>query len=156
MGFISAEDFNWGIQLENDIRTYINDILKPYVKSGNGHEEYDPDEDEYYWAGPSYSEEMGKLKRTVRDVKNSFVWACQDTNQLDIMDRVSNWGLRDLVAEADYQANKYVDYKNDYTEEEAKYHRAFSMWRRVVNYGSRLLTDNMLCTEEHFSQYDRL
>ena len=97
------------------------------------------------------SKEFDKI---CRDIKNKFVWACQETNQLDLINKTSGWRIRDFVAEADYQANKYIQWKSNYTEEEVPYNRAYAMWQRVVNYGNSILTDDMLCTTEHMSKYD--
>lgn len=89
-----------------------------------------------------------EFDKVCRDIKNHFVWACEETNQLYLVDTTNGWRVRDFISEAWYQSEQFA-------EDETK-HRAFAMWRRVANIGNQILTDDMLCITEHMSKYDKL
>ena len=88
--------------------------------------------------------EFDKICNKIRD---QFVWSCEETNQLDLINRTTNWRVRDFVSEGWYQSEQIDSESN---------HRAFAMWRRVSLIGEQILTDNMTCVEEHMSKYDKL
>lgn len=88
------------------------------------------------------SKEFDKI---CNDIIRHFTYACKETNDLDILNHIKRWRVRDFISEASYQALKYKDN-----------HRAFAMWQRVVNIGLQILTEDMLCVSEHLSKYDRL
>lgn len=90
------------------------------------------------------SKEFDKICKSIKD---NFVWACQETNQLYLIDYTKGWKVRDFISEAQYQSEQFDQETN---------HKAFAMWRRVANIGVQILTDDMVCTIEHMSKYDKL
>lgn len=90
------------------------------------------------------SKEFDKICKKIKD---HFVWACQETNQLGLIDNTNGWRVRDFISEAWYQSEQY---------DSNTQHRQFAMWRRVANIGMQILTDDMLCVEEHMSKFDKL
>lgn len=86
-----------------------------------------------------------EFDKVCRDIVKHFIWACEETDNTNILNHIKPWRIRDFVSEAEYQANKYKDNK-----------RAYSMWKRVVNIGMQILKDDMTCVSEHLSKYDKL
>lgn len=168
--YIDANDFNWKDNMVKDKPIYLEYAKNKIIAGNNTYKELYIDDSYAFLAPDNYGADTAdeievsfktqleqaskEFDKICRDIKNKFVWACQETNQLDLIDKTNGWRIRDFVAEADYQANKYIQWKSNYTEEEVPYHRAYAMWQRVVNYGNSILTDDMLCTTEHMSKYD--
>ena len=147
--FISADDFRWNDNLNLDMDLYCSEVID---KIPNNEPPYDYDEnDEEYYTTTRREDEFHLMKRKFRDIRNCFVWACQETDQMDLIDNTDGWGFRDYVSEAEYQSNQRISGKPD----GAPGHRAFAMWKRIVNIGVPYLLDEMVCVEEHMSKYDK-
>lgn len=87
-----------------------------------------------------------EFDKVCNKIKDNFVWACQETNQMDLINKTTDWRVRDFISEAQAQSEKAKSISQ----------RAFSMWRRVVTIGLQILTDDMTCVTEHLSKYDKL
>jgi hypothetical protein len=141
---INQDNFQWKDNIQADAKIYEEQVAKPY-KEEHPEEFEDNDENSFSWVGPYYADKIRSFNDMVKKLKNDFVWACQETDKLDLIEKTQSWGLRDFVAEADYQSNQY-DKDQD--------HRKFAMWKRVANDGVPFLLDDMKCTMEHISKYD--
>lgn len=147
--FISADDFEWNDNLYLDMDLYCIEVIDKMSNTEPVYD-YDEDDDEYY-ISTRQEDEYHIMKRKFRDIRNCFVWACQETNQMDLIEQTDGWGLRDYISEAEYQASQRIAGKPDGAPE----HRAFAMWKRIVNIGTPYLLDEMVCAEEHMSKYDK-
>ena len=123
---------------------YINDTLAFLAPDNYGADSVEDIEVSIETQLKQAGKEFDKICNRVRD---QFVWSCEETNQLDLLDKTSNWRVRDFISEGWYQSEQ-IDSENN--------HRAFAMWRRVALIGNQILTDDMTCVEEHMSKYDKL
>lgn len=90
-------------------------------------------------------QQAGKsFDKVCNEIRKHFSWACKET---DDVYNTRNWRVRDFISEAEYKASQINREQN---------HRAFAMWKRVVNIGNQILVDDMLCVKEHMSKYDKL
>lgn len=163
MVYISSKDFNWQDDMASDKKIWLKDV-KEKILNGNSQYRDLYITDTYAFLAPdNYDTDEGgnilvdnntqlqqaskEFDKICKDIRDRFVWACQETNQLDLIDKTIGWRVRDFVSESWYQSEQYNDEKS---------HRPFAMWRRVVNKGNEILTNDMLCVEEHMSKFDKL
>lgn len=161
--YINSTNFKWNGSMQNDKPLFLEMVKEKVI---NGNKEYRdlyisnsyaflaPDNygadsvDEIEVNVDTQLEQASKeFDKICKKIKDQFVWACQETNQLDLIDNTTNWRVRDFISEAYYQSEQIDKEKN---------HRAFASWRRVCNIGQQILTDDMLCVTEHMSKYDKL
>lgn len=161
--YINHTNFNWNDDMEKDKPLYL-EMVKEQILDGNtkfrelylndtyaflAPDNYGADSvDEIDISADTQIQQASKeYDRICKDIRNNFVWACQETNQLDLIDKTAGWRVRDFISEAQYQSEQYDKDTN---------HRSFAMWRRVVIKGLQILTDDMVGIEEHMSKYDKL
>lgn len=161
--YINKDNFTWNDNMEADKPLYIN-AKKEQILNGSTFYRDKYISDTWAFLAPdnfgadtvdeievdidTQLAQAGKeFDEICNDVKNYFVWACQETNQLDLIDKTTNWRLRDFISESWYQSEQYDSTTN---------HRQFAMWRNVVMKGKQGLTDDMLCVTEHMSKFDKL
>ena len=160
--YINYTNFNWNDDMEKDKPLYL-EMVKEQILDGNTKFRELYLNDTYAFLAPDNysadsvedikidentqlqqaSKEFDKICKSIRD---NFVWACEETNQLYLIDTTNGWRVRDFISEAQYQSEQY---DSDST------HRPFAMWRRIVNIGMQILTDDMVCKVEHMSKYDK-
>lgn len=163
MGHINSNNFNWNDNIAEDKQLFL-EYAKERILNGNkmyqdlyinatfaflAPDNYGVDSaDDINISVDTQLKQAGKeFDKVVKQVKDRFVWACEETNNLELIDNTNGWRLRDFISEAWYQSEQY-DKNNE--------HRQFAMWRRVVIAGLQILTDDMVCTVEHMSKYDKL
>lgn len=161
--YINHTNFNWNDDMEKDKPLYL-EMVKEQILDGNtkfrelylndtyaflAPDNYGADSvDEIDISVDTQIQQASKeYDRVCKDIRNNFVWACQETNQLYLIDYTKGWKVRDFISEAQYQSEQFDQETN---------HKAFAMWRRVANIGVQILTDDMVCTIEHMSKYDKL
>lgn len=160
--YINYKDFTWNDDMASDKEIWLKNIKEQIL---NGNKQYRDlyISDTYAFLAPdnygadtvdeieidtnTQLQQAGKeFDKICNDIRNQFVWACQETNQLYLIDKTVNWRVRDFVSEGWYQSEQF---------DKNSEHRPFAMWRRVANRGSQILTDDMTCIEEHMSKYDK-
>lgn len=163
MSNINASNFQWNDKiLELDKPIWLEDVKQKIIDGDAKYKELYINDSYAFLAPDNYNtdendnidisentqlEQASKeFDKGIKELKNRFVWACQETDQLDLIDKTTGWRLRDFISEAEYQANQYNSNTN---------HRPFAMWRRVVIKGNEFLTDDMKCVTEHMSKYDK-
>lgn len=161
--YINKDNFTWNDNMKADKPLYIN-AKKEQILNGSSFYRDKYISDTWAFLAPdnfgadtvdeievdldTQLAQAGKeFDKICDDVRNYFVWACQETNQLDLINNTTNWRLRDFISESWYQSEKYDSTTN---------HRQFAMWRNVVMKGKQGLTDDMLCVTEHMSKFDKL
>jgi hypothetical protein len=88
---------------------------------------------------------------------------CREHNTIGqpLSENTSEWNLRDMVAECDYELSTY--YEGGHCNEEMRYSddpEVRKMWRSEVGKLSRFIKryepfiENMICAEGHCSKYD--
>lgn len=160
--YINYTNFNWNDDMEKDKPLYL-EMVKEQILDGNTKFRELYLNDTYAFLAPDnygadsvdeidvtidtqIQQASKEYDRVCKDIRNNFVWACQETNQLDLIDKTAGWRVRDFISEAQYQSEQYDKNTN---------HRPFAMWRRVVIKGLQILTDGMVGIEEHMSKYDK-
>ena len=163
MGHINRTNFKWNDNMQEDKPIFLENVKEQIL---NGNKQYRDlyINDTYAFLAPDNygadsveeieiseqtqlqqaTKEFDRICNTIRD---NFVWACQETNQLNLVYKTTGWRVRDFISEAWYQSEQFDRDTN---------HRAFAMWRRVVIKGQQILLDDMVCVEEHNSKYDKL
>lgn len=164
MAYINSKDFNWqDAMIEIDKPIWLEETKQKILNGNKMYRDLYINSTYAFLAPDNYntddkgdiiidddtqlqqaSKEFNKICKSIKD---HFVWACQETNQLELIDKTIGWRVRDFISEAWYQSEQY----NSNTQ-----HRQFAMWRRVANIGMQILTDDMLCIEEHMSKFDKL
>lgn len=161
--YINSTNFKWNDNMKADKPLYIN-AKKEQILNGSSFYRDKYISDTWAFLAPDnfgadtvdeievdldtqLSQAGKEFDKICDDVRNYFVWACQETNQLDLINNTTNWRLRDFISESWYQSEKYDSTTN---------HRQFAMWRNVVMKGKQGLTDDMLCVTEHMSKFDKL
>lgn len=161
--YINKDNFTWNDNMKADKPLYIN-AKKEQILNGSSFYRDKYISDTWAFLAPDnfgadtvdeievdldtqLSQAGKEFDKICDDVRNYFVWACQETNQLDLINNTTNWRLRDFISESWYQSEKYDSTTN---------HRQFAMWRNVVMKGKQGLTDDMLCVTEHMSKFDKL
>lgn len=161
--YINHTNFNWNDNMSNDKSIFLDSVKEKILNGNKAYRDLYISNTFAFLAPDNYGVDSAdeievneetqlqqaskQFDKICNDIKNNFVWACQETNQLDLIDRTVNWRVRDFISEAEYQAEQYDKETN---------HRPYAMWKRVVNIGLQILTDDMLCVEEHMSKYDKL
>lgn len=166
MAHINGKSFNWNDDIEKlDKPLWLSDVAAK-IKYGDttykdayltstlaylAPDNYDNDYDDegnliINVSDNTQLQQAGKeFDKVISDMKDRFVWACQETDNISLIEQTAGWRLLDFISESEYQANKFDKTLN---------HRQFAMWRNVVIKGKQVLTYDMVCTQEHFSKYD--
>ena len=106
---------------------------------------------------------MLNMKKVIDRYNNIMESICREhlTIGCELSENTSNWNLRDMVAECDYQLSTY--YEVGYCNEELRHSRDQddrNMWRREVGYLTRFINtyskyiEDMECTTRHCSKFD--
>ena len=160
--YVNADSFTWKDDMQTDKSLFLKEA-KEQILNGNkmyrdlyttntfaflAPDNYETDENDDIIV--SEETQLGQASKEFdkicKDIRNHFVWACTETDKLDLIDKTAGWRVRDFISEAMYQADQY---------DRDSEHRKFAMWKRVVNVGTQILTDEMTCKEEHMSRYDK-
>lgn len=162
MEHLNYSNFNWQDNMLDDKPLYLKNVKEKILNGNKTYRDLYIDSTYAFLAPDNYGvddvndidiDENTQLQqaskefdKVCKDIKNHFIWACQETNQLDLINKTSGWRVRDFISEAQAQSDKYSNSE----------HRPYAMWKRVVNVGNQILTDDMTCSIEHLSKYDLL
>lgn len=85
-------------------------------------------------------------------IKSDFTSNCDVSGREYVYQEsnIDNWTIRDFVSEAQYQVDMRADETMD---SQNKYE--IKIWKNFVTKYSKYLTNDIKCTEEHMSLYDK-